>query len=151
MRFSRVPPLFTYVWAIVLVLDIATIAFAHSSLAVWFHCSQAEHYGVPYAWKIDKTLAIVLKSNANLVTELIHSSFMQNRLFINNYLPVIRVGSKWILKFVACLAVSLVRMASIYGGIIKAADFYGIRPILLFLRTLCDRCKNRSRTYTCTF
>lgn len=50
---------------------------------------------MPIAWKIDSNLAIVLKSNVTLFTELIRESFIQNTLFINNYLPIIRIESKF--------------------------------------------------------
>lgn len=46
------------------------------------------------AWKIDSHLAIVLQSNVALFADLIRRSFMQNNLFINNYLPIIRVESE---------------------------------------------------------
>lgn len=55
---------------------------------------QAEKFGLPIAWKIDTNLAIVLKSNVTLFTELIRDSFIQNTLFINNYLPIIRIESE---------------------------------------------------------
>lgn len=55
---------------------------------------QAEKFGMPIAWKIDTNLAIILKSNVTLFTELIRDSFIQNTLFINNYLPIIRIESK---------------------------------------------------------
>lgn len=59
-----------------------------------FNYSQAEKFGLPVAWKIDANLAIVLKSNVTLFTELIRDSFIQNTLFINNYLPIIRIESE---------------------------------------------------------
>lgn len=47
------------------------------------------------AWKIDQNLAIVLKTNVTLFTELLRNSFMQNTLFINNFLPIIRIEGKF--------------------------------------------------------
>lgn len=55
---------------------------------------KAEKFGMPLAWKIDSSLGIVLKSNVTLLTELIQKSFIQNNLFINNYLPIIRIESE---------------------------------------------------------
>lgn len=56
--------------------------------------SQVEKFGLPIAWKIDTNLAIVLKSNVTLFIELIRDSFIHDTLYINNYLPIIRVESK---------------------------------------------------------
>lgn len=62
---------------------------------VYFALQQAEKYGLPVAWKIDDTsLGIVLKSNITLFTELIRNSFIQDTLFINNYLSIIRIESE---------------------------------------------------------
>lgn len=63
-----------------------------NNFRIWL---QAEKFGLPIAWKIDTNLAIVLKSNVTLFTELIRDSFVQDTLYINNYLPIIRIESKW--------------------------------------------------------
>lgn len=54
----------------------------------------AEKFGKPLAWKIDTTLAIVLQSNVAQFVELLRQTFLQNTLFINNYLPITRVQSE---------------------------------------------------------
>lgn len=49
---------------------------------------------MPLAWKIDTNLAIILKTDLNLFAELILHSFLRNIVYINNYLPLIRIESK---------------------------------------------------------
>lgn len=58
-------------------------------------CFKIENYGQPLAWKVDSCLAILLKSDLRLLTDLVMASFMQNNLIINDLLPLIRIESKW--------------------------------------------------------
>lgn len=57
-----------------------------------------EHYGTPIAWKVDSRIAFLLKSDLKHFSELIVSSFLQDRFLINDRLPIIRIECKF-LKF----------------------------------------------------
>lgn len=55
---------------------------------------QIEEFGKPIAWKMDSNLAILLETDLINFTKLLMTSFLRDRLIINDNLPLIRIECK---------------------------------------------------------
>ncbi|XP_073839153.1 holocarboxylase synthetase-like protein isoform X2 [Musca autumnalis] len=52
-----------------------------------------ENYGKLIAWKIDSHLAVLIETDIEHFTKLLIDTFLQNNLFINDHLPLLRIES----------------------------------------------------------
>lgn len=55
---------------------------------------QVEEFGKPIAWKVDSNLAILLETDLTNFKRLLMTSFLRDRLIINDNLPLIRIECK---------------------------------------------------------
>lgn len=55
---------------------------------------QLECYGKLIAWKIDSHLAVLIETDVEHFTKLLIMTFLQNNLFINDQLPLMRIECK---------------------------------------------------------
>ncbi|KAL5274470.1 HLCS family protein [Megaselia abdita] len=68
----------------------------HPSAEEAIDCDEAikvEEFGKPIAWKMDSNLAILLETDLINFTKLLMTSFLRDRLIINDNLPLIRIES----------------------------------------------------------